>query len=308
MAILLHLALILVAPPLLAGLVAKTKALLTGRRGAPLLQPYFDLAKLVRKGAVYSRTTTWVFRVSPVVALGSTLVAALLVPLGPLPAPLAFWGDLILFGYLLALGRYFMVLAALDTGSSFEGMAASREASFSALAEPALFLGLVVLGLNAASLSLTESMWAVSPAAWKSLGPAPLLVLMSLFVVLLAENARVPVDDPATHLELTMIHEGLILDHSGPDLAYLVYASHLKLFLFATLVGKLALPFGMGRGWEGVAITLAGIALVGVVVGIVESTTARVRLARVPLLLVAAVVLAVVGLAIFLTWGALRPA
>jgi formate hydrogenlyase subunit 4 len=308
MSVVLHIALILLAPPMLAGLVAKTKARLTGRRGAPLLQPYHDLAKLLRKGAVYSVTTTWVFRASPVVTLGAIFVAALLVPLGPLPAPLAFWGDLVLFGYLLALARYAMVLAALDTGSSFEGMAASREASFSALAEPALFLGLAVLGLNAASLSLTESMSAISPAAWQSLGPAPLLVLMSLFVVLLAENARLPVDDPATHLELTMIHEGLILDHAGPDLAYLLYASRLKLFLFATLVAKLALPFGTGTRWGDVALTLAGITLVGVAIGFVESTTARVRLARVPLLLVAAVVLAVVGLAIFLTWGTVQAA
>ena len=208
----------LLLAPLLPGIVTRTRCRLTGRQGPPLLQAYADLRKLLAKGAVTSGTTTPLFRAGPVVGLAAVATATLLVPFGGAPAPLAFPGDLVLLCGLLALMRFATVLAALDTGSSFEGMGASREVLFAALAEPALVLALAVVVRSAGSPSLGGAIAALTPAAWAREGAALVLVLGTLFVVHLAENARVPVDDPNTHLELTMIHEVMVLDHGGPDL------------------------------------------------------------------------------------------
>ncbi len=290
----------LVLSPLLLGVINRTKARFAGRRGQPVLQLYFDLAKLLRKGAVYSRTTTWVFRAGPMVGLAAALTAILLVPLGALPAPLAFGGDLVLFAYLLGLMRFFTVLAALDTGSSFEGMGASREVLFSALAEPALLLGLAALARRADSLSLSGIMAAVSPVAWGTGGVVLALVTAALMVVLLAENARIPVDDPNTHLELTMIHEVMVLDHSGPDLAMILYGAALKLWVMSALLAGLIVPLRSGKVWLDAAGTLGGLLIVAVLIGIVESSMARLRLLRVPQLLVAAGALAALALILVL--------
>ncbi len=187
---------VLIGPPLLLGLIGKTKAFLTGRQGPPVLQPYHDLWKLLGKAAVYSRTTTWVFPAGPVVSLAAILAAAVFVPVAGRPAAVSFEGDLILWTYLLALARFVTVLAALDTGSSFEGMGASREVAFSALVEPALFLALAVVARSTGSLMLDGMFGPGLAHAWGVAGPALALVVASLFVVLLAENARLPVDDP----------------------------------------------------------------------------------------------------------------
>src|SRR5216684_4250912 len=208
-----HVLLALTMPPLLLGVIAKTKALFAGRVGPPLLQPYFDLIKLFQKGSVFSTTTTWVFRAGPVVGLATALLAALLVPFADSSAPISFTGDLILLAYLLGLGRFFTASAALDTGSAFEGMGAAREVTFACLAEPALFLGLLVLAKLSGSLSLTGMLQSPIASQWSLAGAALVLVFVSWFVVLLAENARIPFDDPNTHLELTMIHEVMVLDH-----------------------------------------------------------------------------------------------
>src|SRR5262249_2558467 len=219
--------LLLALPPLLLGIIAKVKAFVAGRSGPPLLQPYRDVVRLLRKGAGYSRTTTWVFRAGPVVTLATTLAAGCLLPLRAAGAPLAFEGDLVLFAYLLGLGRFWTVCAALDTGSSFEGMGASREAAFSALAEAALFLVLVTLAVATRQLSLSAIFAALAGASGAN--PALWVAAAALAAVLLAENARIPIDDPATHLELTMIHEVMVLDHCGPDLAMIEYAAAVKL-------------------------------------------------------------------------------
>jgi formate hydrogenlyase subunit 4 len=299
--LLIHLFLAAVFPPLLLGVIGKTKAAFAGRVGPPLLQPYYDLIKLWRKGAVFSSTTTWVFRAGPVVALAATALAALLLPLGGHAAPLSFTGDLILFAYLLGLARFFTAAAALDTGSAFEGMGAAREVTFACLAEPALFFGLVALAKLSGALDLT-SMFAWSlPEEWHTRGAALVLVLVSWFIVLLAENARIPFDDPNTHLELTMIHEVMILDHSGPALGMILYGAALKLFLFAALVTGLVVPFGYFEEWSAWALFLAAMLLVAVAVGVVESIMARLRLQYVPHLLVAACVLPAFG--IFLLLG-----
>lgn len=290
----------LLLAPLLLGVVNRTKALFAGRRGQPLLQAYFDLAKLLGKGATYSHTTTWVFRLGPVVGLAAVVAALTLMPLGGMPAAIAFPGDLLLFAYLLALQRFLTVTAALDTGSSFEGMGASREVLFSALAEPALFLALAALVRETGALSLTALVGTVALPTWLVQGPALGLVAVALFVVLLAENSRIPVDDPNTHLELTMIHEVMVLDHSGPDFAFILYAAALKLWLFAALVASLVFPLRTGNAWVDGIGTVLGIGVAGVAVGVVESVLARLRLVRVPELLVGATALAGVAVVLVL--------
>jgi formate hydrogenlyase subunit 4 len=291
-----HVALALAMAPLLLGVVAKTKALFAGRTGPPLLQLYYDLSKLARKGSVFSTTTTWVFRAGPVVGLATALVAVLVVPLGNHGAPMAFTGDLVLLAYLLGLGRFFTVAAALDTGSSFEGMGGAREATFACLAEPALFLGLLVLVRRSASVSLTTMLGPALRSEWAAADASLVLVVVSLVIVLLAETSRIPVDDPNTHLELTMIHEVMVLDHSGPALGMILYGAALKLFLLGALVVRIAIPFTTGDPWADWAIFAIGMIGLAIVIGVIESVMARLRLLQVPSLLVAACLLSGFGI------------
>jgi formate hydrogenlyase subunit 4 len=286
----LHVLLALTLPPLLLGVIARTKALFAGRVGPPVLQPYYDLAKLFQKGSVFSTTTTWVFRAGPVVGLVTAALAVLLVPLAGGTAPISFAGDLVLLAYLLGLGRFFTALAALDTGSPFEGMGAAREVTFACLAEPALFLGFLVLAKLTGSLQLAGMLGGDLAGHWPTAGAALALVLLSWFVVLLAENCRIPFDDPNTHLELTMIHEVMVLDHSGPAFGLVLYGAAIKLFVFGALVVRLALP-GTGTAWLDWPLFGLGLFVVAVAVGVVESTMARLRLTQVPVLLVAACLL-----------------
>ena len=290
----------LAGAPLLAGVVNRTKSVVAGRRGAPLLQLYFDLAKLARKRPVYSRTTTFLFRLGPALSLAGALAAALLVPFGGAPAALRFAGDFVVFAGLLSAGRFATVLAALDTGSPFEGMGASREVTFAALAEPALFLALLVLALATRTPSLSGMLGGALPAAWGHAAPALALALAALGVVALAENARIPVDDPNTHLELTMIHEVMVLDHGGPDLALILYGAALKLLLFGALFARLLVAVPAERPAVALAGFAGGTLLFGILVGLVESTMARLRMARVPQLLAGATVLALFGLVLLL--------
>lgn len=281
-------ALALALCPLLLGVINRVKAFFAGRKGPPLLQLYYDLFKLLRKGVVYSRTTSWVFQWGPTVGLSAVVMALALTPLGGLGAPLGFAGDIILFAYLLGLMRFFTVLAALDTGSAFEGMGASREVQFSALAEPALILALVALVRETGTLSLSEVYAHLTSTAWIHAGPMLVLVAGAMLVVLLAENARIPVDDPNTHLELTMIHEVMVLDHSGPDLAFILYGAAIKLWVFAALLSGVVLPVRSGTWWIDALVGVGGVLAIGVVVGVIESVMARLRLLRVPQLLVGA--------------------
>ena len=282
--------------PVLPGIAVKVKSLLTGRRGAPVLQLYYDLWKLLRKGSVYSRTTTWVFRAGPVIVLASLIVATLFLPLDGRAAPAGFAGDVVAFAGLLALGRFALVLAGLDTGSSFEGMGASREVTIASFAEPTLFLCFIALVLATGDVSLSGMLGTPLAAAWPRAGASLSLVGISLFVLLLAENCRVPVDDPATHLELTMIHEVIVLDHGGPDLALILYGSALKLALFGVLVVSVFVPRAGLPAPAAVAVLFAGVGVVAIAVGVVESVMARLRLTRVPQLLVGAAALALFGI------------
>lgn len=299
---LVHLLLALGLAPFLLSVINRTKALYAGRRGQPWLQPYYDLWRLVRKGAVYSRTTTWVFRAGPIVGLAAVLTALLMLPFGREPAVIAFQGDFILFVYLLGTARLFLVLAALDTGSAFEGMGANREVLYSALAEPALMLGLAALVRQtidptdaAQLLSLSSLQAGMTGGVWATAGLVVPLVAVAWWVVLLAETSRIPVDDPTTHLELTMIHEVMVLDHSGPDFAAITYTAALKLWLFGALVLGLLLPLGTGVPVLDTLIGVVAMLLLAAGVGVVEATIARLRLPRVPQLLVGASALAAVA-------------
>jgi formate hydrogenlyase subunit 4 len=289
-----HVLLALALAPLMFGVVNKTKAFFGGRRGRPLLQAYYDFAKLARKGAVYSVTTTWVFRTGPLVGLATVATALLLVPFAGIPAVAAFPGDFLLLVYLLALGRFFTMAAALDTGSAFEGMGASREAAFSALAEPAFFLGIAALVLQTREVSLSA---VYDRVAWSSTTLAPLmLVAAAFFVTLLVENSRIPFDDPDTHLELTMIHEVMVLDHGGPDFLAIQYGATLKMWVMAALVTNLFAPPAFSSYPASLALALGGQALVALGIGVVESVIARLRLIRVPQMLTGSAILSLLAL------------
>ncbi len=283
-----HLVLLLVMPPFLLGIINKTKAWFAGRKGPPVLQLYYDIIKLMRKGMVVSTTTTWIFVAGPVITLASVLLAGLLIPIGGFNAPVSFVGDLILFAYLFGLARFFTTAAALDTGSPFEGMGAAREVTFACLSEPATFLAFLVMVKLSGSLTLNTMLH--SPASKLSSAMVAPLVLVSigLFVVLLAETCRIPVDDPNTHLELTMIHEVMVLDHSGPLLGIILYSAALKLFILGTVLLHLVFPFQLKIIWLNWPLFLLEMVGLALVIGIVESIIARLRMLHIPSLLIAA--------------------
>lgn len=286
-----HIALLLIMPPLLLGVINKTKALFAGRRGPPVLQLYYDLIKLARKGVVISQVTTWIFTAAPVITLVAVILAGLLVPMGPFRSPVAFTGDLILFAYLLGLCRFFTTTAALDTGSPFEGMGAAREVTFACLSEPALFFALLVLAKMSGSLVLTDMLHAPLLADGQTAAASLVLVAVGLFILLLAENSRIPVDDPNTHLELTMIHEVMVLDHSGPLLGLILYGASIKLFVLSALLLHIVFPFQSGFALLDWSLFIVEMLFTAVVIGIVESVMARLQMRHVPHLLIAAILL-----------------
>jgi len=297
------LGILLLLAPALPGVATRTKSFLTGRRGPPALQLYFELAKLLRKRTVYAAVTTGVFRAAPVVSLVGLIVAAGLLPLDGRQPLGGFEADFVLFGGLLAIGRLGTILAALDTGSSFEGMGGSRDAMVGAFAEAPLFLVFAGLGLVTHQLSLGGMLGPALAGAWPTALPPLVMIAMGLFVLLLAEASRVPVDDPATHLELTMIHEVAVLDHGGPDLALILYAAALRFALLAALVAAVLAP----RAGLSPAMALSALPVlllaVAALAGVVEAAMARVRMTRIPQLLVA--VAAFVAFAVILL---MRPA
>jgi formate hydrogenlyase subunit 4 len=291
----------LVLSPMMLSIINRTKAFFAGRHGPPWLQPYYDLWKLLQKSAVYSRTTTPVFVLGPIVACAAGFVALWFVPVGGSAALVSFPGDFLLVAYLLGVARFFTISAAWDTGSSFEGMGASREAFFSALAEPALLLSLTTLAAFSRQASLTGIYASLGGQVLASAaGPAVMLAAAATMIVFLAENARIPVDDPNTHLELTMIHEVMVLDHSGPDFALIQYGACLKLWILGSLLVGMLTPLRLGWFVADLAAGLVGLALLSVLTGVVESVMARLRLVRVPQFLIAASILSVVALALVL--------
>lgn len=283
-----HFLLALILSPLLLGIINRTKAWFGGRHGQPFLQLYYDLYKLLCKGAVYSSTTTWVFRLAPIVGLAVMLVLLLFVPVGKSSGIFSFSCDFVFLTYGLALIRFLSVLAALDTGSSFEGMGASREVQFALPAELVWLGGWSVLALGTGQLSLSGIFQTLTWPLSVDLLAGTVMVAVSWLVVLLTENARIPVDDPATHLELTMIHEVMVLDHGSVDLAFIHYGAALKLWLFSALLVSLTLPITTGWGCLDLGLLVLGVIFVAILVGVIESTMARLCLIRVPQLLVLA--------------------
>jgi formate hydrogenlyase subunit 4 len=299
-------AVLLLASPLVVGLIRKVKARLQCRRGAGLLQPYADLAKLFRKEPVVSTTASWIFTATPYILFASTLAAGLLVPVFVSRTPLSFAGNIIALVYLMALGTFFLILAGLDTGSAFGGMGSSREAIVASLTEPAMMLSIFAIALTAGSTNLSTIVHKTALMEGIVTDPSPhLMALVALFLVTLAETGRVPVDNPATHLELTMIHEAMALEYSGRYLALVEWASAVKLLVFLTLLANVFAPWGIATslapgavalGLAAYAVKVAGLA---VVIGVVESMFAKLRLFRVTDLLGVAFILALLALVFF---------
>lgn len=285
----LHAALLLTLPILVVGVVNRVKSLWAGRVGPPLHQTAFDLLRLLRKRTVSSRTASWFVQAGPIVLLGSTLVAGALTPLVNGYAPFAFPYDLVVVAYLFGLGRLLLVLSAMDTGSAFEGMGASREVQYSAFVEPTFFL---VFGALAALTGKTSFAQLLPAVELDLVGlVARLGACLALFMVLQVEAARVPIDDPSTHLELTMVHEVMILDHSGPDLAFVQYAAAMKLTLCAALVAGTLNPLSWTASPVAATVTsLLLLFLVAALVGLVESLVARLRLSAIPRYLLVGIV------------------
>jgi formate hydrogenlyase subunit 4 len=293
--------------PLLVGGLRTLRARLVGRRGPSPWQSYRDFHKLLGKEVVVSPTTSWVFRATPYILVATMLVAGLIVPVVTSRPPLAFAGNIILLVYLLLLGTFFLALAGLDAGSAFGGMGSSREVAVAALAEPTVIVAVFALALRADTVDLGRIVERFGGEPGLAANPAHLLAFAALFIVMLAETGRLPVDNPATHLELTMIHEAMVLEYSGRYLALVEWASAMKLFVFMTLLGNLFVPWGLS-GSAGVGPILLGLlALAGkltilvLAVALLETMVAKLRLFRVPELLAGSFALALLSvMAVFL--------
>lgn len=302
MAVFIQIALVLFLSPLITGFSRTLKARLQTRRGAGVLQPYRDLYKLLRKGMVIPDSASWIFSATPYVLFVTTLLAGLLIPAISATAPLSLFGGVLAVVYLLALGRFFLALGGLDAGSPFGGLGSSREMTISAIAEPALMLAVFTVAIGAGSTNLSSVAQAALGQSWRFLAPPQMLAFAALFIVLIAETGRIPVDNPATHLELTMIHEAMILEYSGSYLALIEWSAAMKQLVLMTLLVNVFFPFGLSAGWDpasiGLSLALFGgkLLLLATVVVLVETTNAKLRLFRVPELLAVAFVLSAMAL------------
>ncbi len=297
-----QLALLLVLAPLISGLIRTLKARLQMRRGPAVLQPYRDIHKLLRKGLVIPDTASWLFSATPYAVFLATLLAGLMVPMVAADLPIGLFGGVLAVVYLLGLGRFFLALGGLDTGSSFGGLGSSREMTIAALAEPTLMLAVFTVAIGVGSTSLAEMARAAIGQQWRFLVPSQVLAFAALFLVLIAETGRIPVDNPATHLELTMIHEAMILEYSGPYLALIEWAASIKQLLLMTLLINVFWPFGLQQSWTpaGVLAGLGWLALKLVVLScgivLVETANSKMRLFRVPELMAVAFTLGALAL------------
>ncbi|MHB1418901.1 MAG: respiratory chain complex I subunit 1 family protein [Bacillota bacterium] len=289
--------------PLLTGIIKKSKAFLQGRRGPVIWQSYLDLYKLMHKETVVSEHSSWIFRITPYIYAGSMLVIAAIVPVVATTGSAAFTGDVILIIYLFALARFFLALAGLDAGSAFGGMASSREAALSSVAEPAMMLPLFTMALVAGTTNLTDIVGAVARTGLgTALTPTHLMSFVALFVVAIAETGRIPVDNPDTHLELTMIHEGMLLEYSGKSLALLTWGASLKQLLIFLFLANIFFPWGVASGLGLASIAVGSIAFIvkvaalGICMAVIETSFAKMRLFKVPDLLTGAFLLGLLGL------------
>ncbi len=295
--------------PLVPGIINKTKAFFAGRKGPSIFQLYYDMAKLLNRANIRSTTSGGLVRLAPMLNLAALLGAMMLLPHAMQASPVAFVADMILFLYFLGAGRVITVLGAMDTGSSFEGMGASREIQFSVLAElgfAAVLAFLAVLthcpgGLSSILLYAGDGGYA-GGWNWQADWIGICFCAFALLILLLAENCRVPFDDPETHLELTMIHEAMILDNGGPDLAVIHYGAALKLWILSVFFVSILIP-AMPMDWMGLLIQPLAVLLTGVLIGVIESTMARYRFLKVPQMLLTAFGLAAIAIALLLMFG-----
>ena len=291
--------------PLLIGVIRKTKARLQGRRGASVIQPYRDLRKLLIKEAVISENTSWIFRFTPYLLAATMLLSALIIPVLTTQTPFGWFGNIIVLMYLFLLGTFFLALAGLDAGSAFGGMGSSREMAIAALAEPTVMIAIFAIALRAGTTSLGDIIARSAADPLLILNAGHLLAFAAFFIVALAETGRLPIDNPATHLELTMIHEAMILEYSGRHLALIEWAAAMKLFLFLTLLANLFVPWGVATNTRPEAIGIAFLALafkilvLGIGIALLETAVAKLRLFRVPELLSGSFTLALLAVFTF---------
>lgn len=271
---------ILLFPLFMLGIIRRMKSLWAGRKGVPLMQAFYDVRKYLLKGEVLSSCSSLVFKAAPVISLSALLTAALVVPMAGGRAIMSFHGDFIFFSYLFALSRFFTVSGALDTGSSFEGMGASREAIFAVIGEPGFFIIMSALAYMGGCRSFGEIFAAVQ-SAQSAFYPCGIIAAAGLFIFMLSDACRMPVDDPATHLELTMIHEVMVLDNSGPSMAFITYGAAMRIFLLSSIIAGLFIPAGLHSA-AGTGIYVLSVLAIACVVGAVESIMARMRMVHVP--------------------------
>jgi formate hydrogenlyase subunit 4 len=309
-----QLVIFLLLAPLVTGWARKVKAFMTNRQGPSLWQPYFNLVKQLKKEVVVSERASWIFRFTPYIVFTATLAVGLLLPFYTSFVPLYFVGDVIAIIYLLAVARFFAALAGLDTASAFGGLGSSREMSLAAIIEPAMMLAVFTVAVTAHSTSLSTITHEIShnsnSLSW--LAPSQLFAFIGLFIVTLAETGRIPVDNPGTHLELTMVHEAMILEYSGRYWAFMEWALSMKLLVFLTLLTNVFFPWGIVSEDQlysasaiaiGLGIFLAKILLLTTLVASIECTTAKLRLFRVPDLLSVSFVLSLIALVLYFILG-----
>ncbi|MEL7654880.1 MAG: NADH-quinone oxidoreductase subunit H [Bacillota bacterium] len=284
-----QLIIIILLAPLVGGIIKKVKALSQKRKGAPVLQMYYDLLKLIEKESVVSETSSWIYKVTPYIVFSTAAAGALLVPVTTLLPAATFSGDIILLFYLLALGRFFMCLSALDTGSTFGGMGSSREAMISSLMEPSILVSVFTIGLIAGSTSVYNMMASMKLIENPLFHPVFIMTFLAMFIIIIAETSRIPVDDPATHLELTMVHEAMLLEYSGRHLALMEYGAAIKQLILLTLLVNLFLPMdqlvpsaGAGAVCLSIVFYIVRVIFVSVLIAIAEVSTVKFRFFSIP--------------------------
>jgi formate hydrogenlyase subunit 4 len=298
----LQLMLVLLIAPLISGFIKTLKARLQTRRGPNVLQPYRDIYKLLRKEMVIPDTASWIFSATPYIVFATSILVGLMIPMISTDSPMSLFGGVLAVIYLLALGRFFLALGGLDTGSSFGGLGSSREMTISAIAEPAMMLAIFTVALGANSTNLSEMARNAVSQSWRFLAPSQILAFSGLFIVLIAETGRIPVDNPATHLELTMIHEAMLLEYSGPYLALIEWGASIKQLVLMTLLVNTFFPFFLSADWSllglgvGLFYYLFKLLLLACCIVLVETTNAKMRLFRVPELLAVAFILGALAL------------
>jgi formate hydrogenlyase subunit 4 len=280
---------IILVAPLVNGVIKKIKAFTQKRTGAPLLQMYFDLYKLMRKSAVVSERSSWIFKAAPYIVFSTAVAAALLVPVTTLVVPVGFPGDIIMLVYILALGRFFLTLAGLDTASTFGGMGSSREAMISSLIEPSILVSMLTVGLIAKSTSAYTMMETAKGFGMPLSQPVFIMMFLAILVIIIAETSRIPVDDPATHLELTMVHEAMILEYTGRHLALMELGASIKQLIFITLLVNIFITHDQLIGLTGIVaiaisllIYLVKVVFVSILIAIAEVNTVKFRFFSVP--------------------------